>query len=418
MPHTDALLVEIVAAFSGEKVGCLASGTPQPPLAIEAFEALERAGIELGRSEKRLTIPLDDPRGVEKSRVLHRLRILDIPGFTRVAGPTLDRHDTKLSEEWTVVRKLETDTSLVEAAIYGATLETATAAKLEEMARHASDVGALAETLVLAAAAGIHSLTDRWIDAIGARVREEASFGALGVALARLLLLHRGEAVLGARELARLSAVIAAAFERGLWLFEGIRGGDAPFDPAEVGAVRALRDALRFAAEALAEDEARAIAVCDRRVLDRECPPALRGAALGFSWSGARDVGEARAIAALRDAARPASIGDFLAGLFVLARAEVVHTPGLLRAIDRAVSDFSDGDFSIGLPALRQAFSFFPPRERLGLARALLEAAGETAIDPGAILSDVDPSVAARGLEIDRAIDRTLERFGLAREDR
>jgi hypothetical protein len=416
-PHTDALLVEIVAAFSGERVGSLAAGTPQPPLAIEAFEALERAGIALERVEKRLSIPLDDPKGIEKSRVLHRLRILDVPGFTRVAGPRLDRHDTKLTEEWTVVRRLETDTSLVEAAIYGATLETAAASKLEEMAKYAHDVGALAETLVLAAAAGIHSLTDRWIAAIAARVRVEPSFGALGAALARLVILHRGEAVLGAAALARLGLVIAAAFDRGLWLFEGIRGAGAPFDPAEVGTVRALRDALRFASDAVTDDEPRAIAVCERRVVDRECPPALRGAALGLLWS-AGGADETRAIAALGEAARPSTLGDFLGGLFVLARAEVVRAAGLLRAIDRAVSDFAESDFLIGLPALRQAFSFFPPRERLSLARALVEASGEAEMDPSAILSGVDPAVAVRGIELDRAIDRTIERFGLARKER
>jgi hypothetical protein len=272
---------------------------------------------------------------------------------------------------------------------------------------------------VLAAAAGIGALTDRWIDAIGARIRNEASFGILGAALARLIALQRGEAVLGAGELARLSSVIEACFDRGLWLFEGLRGENAPFDPAEVGAVRSLRDALRFAPAPLASSEARALALCERRIADRECPPSLRGAALGFVWSArsGESDDEARAVAALGAAARPASMGDFLGGLFVLARAEVSRASGLLRAIDHALQRFTDSDFFAGLPALRQAFSFFPPRERLGLAERLLAATGQSIHEASALLSTTDPAIAARGFEVDRAIDATIERFGLARKE-
>src|SRR5262249_17522862 len=148
-------------------------------------------------------------------------------------------------EDWSIVRKLETDAALVEAALHGATLESAAASKLEERTKGAPDLPTLAEVLVEAALAGISALAARWLGAIGAQVGREASFTALGAALERLLALFRGEAVLAARESADLARVIGACFERGLWLFESVQGANAPLDAGHLVAVRAMRDVTR-----------------------------------------------------------------------------------------------------------------------------------------------------------------------------
>ena len=413
---TDPLLVEIVAAFSGDRVGELADGTPRPPLALDAFEELSRVGLSVGRSEKRVRVDLATERGVAQSHVLHRLRVLRIPGFVRIKGPSLERNKTRLEEQWTIVQKLETDAGLVEAALYGATLETAAAAKLEEATRDVPELTMLAEVLVDAALAGIAALTSRWLSSIEALVATEPSFAVLGAALGRLLLLFRGEAVLSARETQDLARVIEACFTRGLWLFEGITGANAPAVQGLLDAVRAMRDATRAASGGrFALDEARARAVCDRRVVDVGAPSSIRGAALGYAWSvwGREEASEeaARAVVVLKSVARADTMGDFLAGLFALAREEVLRTPELLAAIDVAVTDFTQDDFFVALPALRQAFAYFPPRERLGIAESLVEASG---LDPMALLDvSVDATAAARGHERDRAARALASRFGL-----
>ena len=69
--------------------------------------------------------------------MLHRLRVLGIPGFTRTRAPSLARAKTDLSEAWSVERLLDTDAALIEAAAYGATLERGGGAKLEERCRDA-----------------------------------------------------------------------------------------------------------------------------------------------------------------------------------------------------------------------------------------------------------------------------------------
>ncbi|HEY2366128.1 MAG TPA: DUF5682 family protein, partial [Polyangiaceae bacterium] len=106
-----------------------------------------------------------------------------------------------------------------------------------------------------------------------------------------------------------------------------------------------------------------------------------------------------------------------LAGLFILAREEVLHSPALLGAIDNALSMMIKDDFMIALPAVRQAFSYFPPRERLTIAEGVLarfEAEGGKKIDPRELLhAPVDVGQVQRGTAIDKAAGELAKRYGL-----
>jgi hypothetical protein len=248
-------------------------------------------------------------------------------------------------------------------------------------------------------------------------VAVEPSFDALGSALSRLLSLRRGDVVLGTHGNIELAGVLAACFERGCWLFEGIQGASAPLDEGHVRAVRALRDAMRIGPPELDLDPEVARELCERRTRDPETPPALRGAALGVLWSTrhqADDADESRAVAVLKSVARPESFGDFLGGLFALAREEVIRSRDLLATVDASVSGFLREDFLIALPGLRQAFSFFPPRERLAIAESILEAGGYGKTDPMQLLdAPVDTAVVQRAAAVERAAAEVATRYGL-----
>ena len=417
--HTDAMLVELVSAFSGDGFGVLAKGTPAPPLVADAFAELERVGIEAKRGAQKFTAKLMEASGAERSRVLHRLRVLGIPGVQRTKAPSLLRTKTDLSEEWSVERVVETDPALVEAALYGGSLISAAQAKLEERCRLGENVAALADALFDAALCGIRNLTARWLAEIAMRVAQEPSLGVMGAAMVRLLPLWQGDLLFDMRGSAELGKVLESCFDRALWLFEGIQGDNAPFDEGQVQAVRALRDLLRHGPPEVVAMRARAEAVCERRTADHQTPPSLRGAALGMLWSsrvddaGASD--EQRAIAALNAASRPAVVGDFLAGLFVLAREEVLRSEPLLGAIDTAMTGMMRDEFMIALPALRQAFAYFPPRERLKIAEGVISrGSGEKRIDPSELLRvPVDAAHVQRGTNIDTTAHDLAKRFGL-----
>ena len=388
---TDPLLVAMVAAFSGDKIGRLAPGTPHPPIVADAFAELRGAGIDLAGGKLILPLPAERAR----SRVLHRLRVLGIPGFTLVRAPSLDRTRTTLAEEWQIARALDAEAALIEAAAYGATIAAAAAAKLEEGLRGARGIAAVTRALRTAALIGIDELALRLVEEARAAAATEGSFADLGAGLAELVALHEHDVLFGARGATALREAIVAAFDRGLWLFESL----ADAAQREIEAAVALRDACRTP---LALDRARAGAVMERRVAD--APPALRGVALGFLWSTGGTVDAAAA------ARGTTALGDFLAGLFALAREEVLHEPAVLDVVDALVQPMTRAEFLQQIPALRLAFSWFPPREKERIARRIL---GEGADARAFVTLDVAPEATIAGLALDAQVDEIARRYGL-----
>ena len=465
LPRTDPLLVEIVAAFSGEARGKLAPGTPRPPLPIDVERELSARGLEPKTMPREVTLRLAVTAERDASRVLHRLRVLQIPGFQRVAGPTLAT-DAELVERWSVVASDDLDAALVEAASYGGTLETAATARLEEALIDAGSASRkLAAILGEAAFTGIDALTDSVIAQVSSALAHEGSLADLGSALHVLFDLHRHGDLVGARNAPALARILEAGFDRGLWLVEGIAGGDAPADAGHLHALVALRDLARRGPPALTLPITRAEGVMQRRAVDVDAPPALRGAALGWLWSqgalaaafeaaldstgeGASDVSddtvrdadgdaqrdgadsdasgdhpssastgslaEEHAAHALRGASRPSTLGDFLAGLFALAREEVLASTSLVSVLDEVIQAMTEADFLIALPSLRFAASWFPPKEREKLARVVLGVRGEdTALAHAMVRLPARAETVVAGHLLDARVREVARKFGL-----
>lgn len=463
LPRTDPMLVEIVAAFSGDRTGELAPETPRPPLVLDAIAQIEAAGIPFTAAAATLHVPITEPDGLVQSRVLHRLRVLAVPGITRTRAPSWGRSGASLVEVWSVKRALDADAALIEASAYGATLEAAAAARIEELLLHARDVGLIAGLLFEAALIGARGLAARMLADIERAVWSEPSFPAIGKALAHLIALFRHDVILGMRGSQELAAVIGASFDRGLWLFEGIQGANAPLPQADVSAAVALRDTLIAVEDARAErgggqgsgppgvdplapvDRARAQAVMRRRARDADAPAALRGAALGFLWStgffdgapasmgdpGLRPVdpnppfiepeeepAEAEAVAVLRASARPDSLGDFLLGLFALAREEVQRARSLLRATDAVIGEMPERDFLVAVPSLRLAYSYLPPSERARVASLVLALHAAPGARATQLLKlEIAPDTILRGRRLDMDLAELERRYGLAGEE-
>ena len=139
--------------------------------------------------------------------------------------------------------------------------------------------------------------------------------------------------------------------------------------------------------------------------------PLARGAAVGALWTmGAGDPDRARR--ALNAFADPSKLGDFLAGLFGLAREAAQRRPELLLGVDRLVAGYSDEHFLEALPSLRLAFTYFTPREKHHMAASLLEALGVATVAPLAGL-EYGPEAAARALAFEARLFRTAEKFGV-----
>ena len=435
---SDPVVVEMVAALRGTRVGRLHPGTPAPSLVHDLNAELDRAGLD-GAATLDLDLTAEADRA--RSRLLHRVRILEVPGFRRDSGPSTGA-DPVPAERWTLQPGPERLTAVIEAGAYGATLADACAAVLAERAARAGrDVDALAAVLFDAALTGTTDVSGRTLADIETAVGSAPDLGALGRMLAVVLTMWRHDGILGTAHSATLGTVITAATRRVLWLAEGVRGGAAPADPARIGALAASRDALRHAGPVLGLDRPSALEVMSRVAADQESPPDLRGAAFGFRWAlldhppqpdPEQDPADEPGLAGqpgtaggldpvreVRGAFQPGTAGDWLAGLFALAREEVLQSPDVLRLLDELLSGMSPDDFLIALPALRQAFEFFPPRERESiagqvLARRGLAGSGRALLRTGGS----DPAVIAAGLALDDLVDAALRREALIGDGR
>ena len=419
-PRTDPLLVEVMAAFSGDRSGRLDARTPRPPLLADALAWLAAHDLEPAGSARMVRLDLTAERDRTRSRGLHRLRVLGIPGFIRERGPAPGSAEG-FEEVWKIFDVFERESALIEAAAWGATLESAAAARLEEALLAADGrLATLARLLAEAVLVGLDGLGLRVLDQVALEVHREPSLVELGAATNRLAGLWRHDPLLGARGARQLGVILEAAFDRGLWLLEGIQGATAPADPGVLLAMGALRDLVRFGRGKLAVDPGRAAAVMERRMADLQAPPAVRGGALGVLWSlglGGEDL-EDRAVRAIRSAALPSILGDFLAGLCALAREEVVRSEGLLAAIDEALTALGREDFLIALPSLRLAFTYFPPEEKEQIAGLILRRHGG---DPAGAREMLRMRAGAqevvRGLELEARVSELAARYGLTPEN-
>jgi hypothetical protein len=277
-------------------------------------------------------------------------------------------------------------------------------------------VDLLAGVLFDAALSGTTDVSDQALSDIEATVAAAADLGALGRMLAVVLTMWRHDRILGTARSATLGVVIVASVRRVLWLAEGVHGRSAAADPGRIGALAACRDALRYTRSVLDLDLAAALEVAARISADEEAPPDLRGAAFGLRWalqSAQHPTDDLDPVRAVRGAFQPQSAGDWLAGLFALAREEVLHTAAVIGLLDELLSGMASDDFLIAVPALRQAFEFFPPREREIVASRLLERRGLVGTGRGLLRGVADPQVVAAGMLLDDRVDTVLRRAGL-----
>ncbi|MFG1738921.1 DUF5682 family protein [Micromonospora chalcea] len=407
-PGAHPVVVEMVAALSGDRVGRLHPGTPLPPLVHDVDAELERHRID---PHETVELDLTDTGDLARSRLLHRLRLLDVPGHVRERGPRAGA-DALLTERWSPAPSADRLARVIEAGGYGPTVTDAVTARIEErVTLLGADVDALATTLFDTALAGLPEHSTRTLTAIARATGSVTDLRALGRALAVALALWRHDRLLGSAGTAPLGALITAAVRRALWLVEGVRAAAGPADPGRLVALVAVRDAIRHAGPALGLDRDDALAVAGRVAADAAAPPDLRGAALGLAWS-LGDVPDASR--AVRAVAAPDTLGDWLSGLFALAREEVVAgDAALLTVVDELLAGMGAHDFLVALPALRQAFGWFPPRERAAVARHVQALHGGDA-PPGDLLRlDADPLLVAAARAVEERVDAVLIREGL-----
>jgi hypothetical protein len=402
-PFLDALH----EALRGNQRGCLADGTALPPIVADIHRQIEAQRLDPDPGGSLLVLDLHVPEDLARVRVLHQLAMLGISGFTLTGGAPIARPgDTSaLVERWKTQWSPEFDANCIEAAIYGATLCDASRARLAEVAARTERSAPEAARLLLESCLMGHPGLSREFHArLMALLREDGDFISVSAALAPLLYVYRYDDVLGSAGLPGIGEVLAEAYRRALWLLEGCGSREGEEREAILG-VRALRDTLERCGAALGLDRGEFVTVV-RRAASASGWATFRGALTGALWSLAEatlpEVG-----ASLPRTADPQDLGDFLVGLFHVAREVAQRNPELLGEIDGLVREMDAEGFLAALPALRLAFSVFTPREKDLLAATLF---GGSAPRPSLYVADAQ---AARHLAWEARLVGEMARQGI-----
>lgn len=363
----------MLRALSGEREGTLAPGTRQPPLVADVEERLRQAALMPERVARRVALDWADPPARERARLLHGLRILELPGIARHEGPA-DAEPGAPQESFEIVRDRHWEGALIEASQWGGTLAMAAAARLTARVDAApDDLAVLAGALTDALFAGLLGLESDLAARLAQGVSRTREVAGLGAAGRRIVRLYRYGEAFGATQPA-LAGLAEALFSRALTLVEQIADAREGLDAVPL--LVACRDLFRDCPE-LALERPAFSAMLQRRLADPEAPPAVAGGALGCLVAcGEGDATAEAAAARIRRFGRPDTLGDFLAGLFALAREELGDAEAAMGAIETLVAAWPGDDFLRALPSLRMAFAWFPPRERERLAIAFLRRRG------------------------------------------
>ena len=408
------LLEAVHEVLRGGERGLLALGTVLPPLVHDIHRELTEHALEPRPQTRELNLDLENAGERLRSRVLHRLRILETGAHERTGGTDLAaRNDMgRVWEQWRIVWTPDFDAHCIEAARYGPTLAEAAASRLTELASKIERDASRAALLLLdAAQSGLTELAGALLVRLRELIRGDGDFFSVAASLGHLLYLYRYDMVLETAGHGEIGGLLIETFERGLWLLESL-GQATGRDADLLRGIQCLRETFERCGLSLGLNHTEFLDVLTRVGVDRHNSPLLRGAALGARWSlGAADSEQVQI--ALRLFADPGQLGDFLTGLFALAREQVQRQRDLVLSIHSLLGCYNDEDFLAALPALRLAFTYFTPREKHHLALTLREALGLRMNEPEMAALTVSVETAARALAFEARLLEALTKYGV-----
>ncbi|MFE7720661.1 DUF5682 family protein [Nocardia rhizosphaerihabitans] len=373
----------------GETLGGVPEDTPTVPLAADLRARSKTLRLKQEALARTVDLDLRKERDVERSHLLHRLRLLGIDWGTPTVGEV--RNTGTFRETWTLRWEPEFEVRIVEAAVWGTTLRTAAEAKiLDTASRDGVSVTELADALETALLADLGGATDGLITRLEAAAALDHDVTHLLGALPKLTRTLRYGDVRGTDTKA-LAHVADGLLVR---ICAGLPGAVTGLDTDAAEALRAQIDAAHTAISTRDDDHATTEWLATlQRIADRDdVHGAIGGRAVRLLCDAERidDADSARRLAAALSigntpAAKAAWIDGFLGGRGLL----LVHDRELLRRIDDWLRELTEDQFVATLPLLRRTFGSFESGERRAIGQALRDTGstpptptGATAIDP------------------------------------
>lgn len=367
-------------ALTGEKRGRLASETPLPPLLKDVEQRL--AKIEIVITASRIEAILDRRRAddVPKAQLLWQLHCLGIHGIdlqetrspkaARSLTRTLDYEELwhlRLTDQW--------ESSLIEAAAFGATLHNAAKQSLQQqLRRNSSNPLTMSRLLMMGVRAGFFDFGKTVASALNDCIMSYTEHGELAQAANELSTVALA-GFWGEDPSEMLEDTLVLIANRLLWLLDERTGsGSTNMLDADVQATAVFHTLLQLELPDL--DAASTLDILHRLAVSPTRPAGLRGAALGVCIHHLSEHTQVDISALIKSQQPRDALGDFLFGLFSCARDLATESDSLISVIHDVIAQIGHEDFLVAMPSLRAAFAWFPARERSALATLIAKHVG------------------------------------------
>jgi hypothetical protein len=364
----------------GELLGQVPLDTPSVPLARDVAAQQRRLRMAPEALVRDLDLDLRKEFDLDRSRLLHRLRLLGVGWGTPSEAR---RGKGTFWESWRLAWQPEFAVDLVEASGYGTTVESAATAKVAELADRAgalAEVTELAERCLLADLAGA---LDSVLHALEVRAALDADVAHLMAALPALARTLRYGDVRGT-DTAALRTVAEGLLVR---ICVGLPAAVTALDDSAATAMRAHVDAVDGAVSLLGDEPARErwLDVLDRLAGRDDLHGLLAGRLTRLLLDTGRlehDEVHRRLGLILTIGTPPARGAAWIEGFLAGGGLLLVHDERLLRLVDAWLAGIPGEHFIEVLPLLRRTFGSFaaPERQAIGDRARRLDgtAPGET----------------------------------------
>jgi hypothetical protein len=349
----------------GRGLGRVPPDAPMVPLAQDVAAQQKTLRLKVSAEAKVLDLDLRNDTDRARSRLLHRLRLLDVEW-----GSTEEVQSAgTFKERWTLQWDPELALALVEASVHGNTVEVAAGARGAELARRTDDLAELTALLHRVVLAELADAVDAALARVSAVSAQAGDARALMKALPPLARAARWGTVRGTAP-ERLLPVLDVLFAR---VVVGLPGACTSLDHDAAHAVRTQLDAVTGALRLL--DRAEPLLEWHTLLLEmlgQDVVHALvRGACARLLLeAGHLETAELarHAQLALSPAVEPARAAAWAEGVLGQSATLPLAHEGLWRALDRWLLGLDETVFLELLPLVRRAFAGVdaPARRVLG----------------------------------------------------
>jgi hypothetical protein len=349
----------------GDVLGEVPRETPSVPLAQDLAKLQASLRLKPSTEARRLDLDLRTENDLARSRLLHRLTVLKIPwgGREQSSGKSSTFH-----ELWLLQWQPEFAVAVIEANIWGNTVEAAATAKVVHEGATSSDLAALTSLLESSILAGLEAATDPLLSHIQATAALGADVRHLMDALLPLARVARYGDVRGTRA-DHVEPIFVGMFER---VLVGLAAACSALDDDAAGRMVESASGVNEALQVLNRDNLHAEwRGCLDRLMRKAVHPIMRG------WC-CRILLDARALSqeelyrlariSLSAVNPPAECAAWATGLLRGSGLALLHQDVLWQVFDHWLSELTAEVFVEMLPLLRRAFADFtgPERRHMG----------------------------------------------------